>query len=303
RAWSGVAALERWREQYGRSARVTLAPAAALHIIGFAILVVIGLWMYRSAKLETRRQVAKLVPYKEFVDQRQEDPAFLLREFYAGPEQILSAAVLIDGEGPTEDVPTVTIFTDFQCPECSCFAQKWQMEYRHQLMGPIRVDLRHLPLSRECNDSVASNLHPEACNASYAAEAARLQGGDEAFWKLHDLLFESTRRLSTKPYAELATRIGLDGEQLLADMRRTSVRQSVARDVALAANLGVRGTPTVFVNGRRVPEFCLHNPVFWEALSADLQQSSWVAAFTRRDGAPESSGHDPTMTMAGTTDR
>jgi protein-disulfide isomerase len=148
-----------------------------------------------------------------------------------------------------------------------------------------------------------SDLHPEACDASYAAEAARLQGGDEAFWNLHDLLFESTRRLNTKPYAKLATRIGLDGEQLLADMGRLSVRQSVARDVALAAELGVRGTPTVFVNGRRVPRFCLHSPVFWEALSADLQQSTWVAAFASRDGSLETPGHDHAITGTGITDR
>jgi hypothetical protein len=303
RAWSGGAGLERWREHYGRSARVTLTPAAALRIIGFAMLAVIGLWMYRGAKLETRRQVAKLLPYKEFVDQRQDDPAFLLREFYAGPKQVFSSADLTDGEGPTEDVPTVTIFTDFQCFQCACFAQKWQKEYRPRLLGPIRVNLRHLPLSRKCNDSMRSDLHPEACDASYAAEAARLQGGEEAFWKLHDLLFESTGRLNTKPYTKLATGIGLDGEQLLADMGCPSVRQSVAGDIALAAELGVRGTPTVFVNGRRVPEFCLHNPVFWEALSADLQRSTWVAAFVKRDGALESSERDEKINTTGITDQ
>jgi uncharacterized membrane protein len=299
----GGAAPERRQEDCRRSPRVTMTPSAALRIIGFAVLVVIGLWMYRGAKLETRQQVTKLLPYKEFVDNRKDDPAFLLREFYAEPEQILPGANLIDGEAQIEDVPTVTIFTDFQCSQCACFAQKWQTRYRHLLMGPIQVDLRHFPLSRECNDSMVSDLHPESCDASYAAEAARSQGGDEAFWKLHDLLFESTRRLNTKPYAELATRIGLDGEQLLADMGRPSVRQSVARDVALAEELGVHATPTVFVNGRRVPSFCVHNSVFWEALSAELQRSTCVAAFAKGDTALETPGHDHAMTRTAIADR
>ena len=53
-------------------------------------------------------------------------------------------------------------------------------------------------------------------------------------------------------------------------MNDPAVRDAIARDIALGEELGVRGTPAVFLNGRRVPSFCLHNPIFWEAISADL---------------------------------
>lgn len=275
------------RGDRGRYAQITLTPQGAFRITGFAVLVIMGLWMYRGAKLDTRQQVAKLLPYKKFVNQRMDDPAFLVREFLAEPELEVPLPTSGHGDESTRDVPTVTIFTDFQCSYCACFAHNWITEYRPRWTGPLRVSLRHLPLNQACNETVTSDLHPQACEASYAAEAARLQGGAEAFWKMHDALFTSSRRLGSRPYEKLATRIGLDGEQLLADMECEAVKQKIARDVALAAELGVRGTPSVFLNRRRVPEFCLYNPVFWEAVSAELQQNVRVAALPIQKATPE----------------
>ena len=68
----------------------------------------------------------------------------------------------------------------------------------------------------------------------------------------------------------MATAIGLDGKQLVEDMEGELVRQTVAADIRLAEALDVTGTPTVFLNGRRVPQICLRNPVFWEAISTEL---------------------------------
>ncbi len=291
-------APQRWRGDGGEHAQVTLTGNAALRIIGFAVVVVVGLWMYRGAKLETRRQVAKLLPYKEFVDQRMDDPAFLVREYFAQPECTALAESARDDGAPAGAVPVVTIFTDFQCGHCACFAHKWKREYLPHWRGPIRVSLRHLPFSRACNDRVTSDSHPEACDASYAAEAARVQGGDEAFWKMHDLLFAATPRLATKPYKRLATRIGLDGELLLRDMERETVRKTVVRDVALAAELGVRGTPSVFLNERRVPDHCLNNSIFWKAISAVFQRTGRVA--TLSDGCEKPEATPDEDALAGT---
>ena len=115
------------------------------------------------------------------------------------------------------------------------------------------------------------------------AEAARLQGGEAAFWRMHDLLFARSRRLGETRYADLAGKIGLDAEQLLADMRSETIRQAVASDIGLAADLGVTGTPKVFLNGRLVPKICLHNPIFWEAVSSELQRLATLAEGSERD--------------------
>ena len=91
---------------------------------------------------------------------------------------------------------------------------------------------------------------------------------------MHDLLFARHRRLATVSYADLAMQIGLDGDKLVADIESAPVEQAVAADVALAAELGVTGTPAVFLNGRRVPRLCVHNSVFWEAIAAESWSSS-----------------------------
>ncbi|MCH7631633.1 MAG: DsbA family protein [Planctomycetes bacterium] len=260
------------------SAQVSLTPVAAFRIVGFAVFVVAFAWMYRGAKLETRTQVARFLPYKEFVDERRNDPAFVVREFYAEPQNtLLVNSSGVDGDGQVA-VPVLTIFTDFQCPHCACLASNWKHSYARHWQGPIHVSLRHLPLNKACNYSVSVDIHPNACEAGYAVEAARLQGGEEAFWKMHDLLFASSHRLGQTSYAELASTIGLDGVQLEADMDRDVVKRVVARDIALAGEIGVHTTPSVFLNGRRVPKICLNNPVFWGAISADLLHKARLAA-------------------------
>ena len=99
---------------------------------------------------------------------------------------------------------------------------------------------------------------------------------------MHDQLFSLHGRLGKVPFAELAARVGLDGQQLLGDMDSDAVKEVVAADVKLASKLGLRSTPSVFLNGRRVPKFCLHNPIFWRAVSEDLNRDRRVAESATR---------------------
>ena len=147
------------------------------------------------------------------------------------------------------------------------------------------MSFRHFPLSRTCDPTVTEEIHAEVCQAAYAAEAARLQGGDEAFWKMHDLLFAHRRRLGETSYAKLAGTIGLDARQLLADMESDAVRRIVAGDIALAGKLGVTSAPTLFLNGRAISRVCLYNPVFWQAVSEEIGQGASVPAHASRNAA------------------
>ena len=263
RARSRIAALNDARA----FARATFPASAAARTLALAGLLVAGLWLYRGAKLDTREQVARLLPYRKFVETRLGEPAFLVREFLSQPQRALPEA---DGDG----VPTLVIFSDFECPHCACFAGKWPAQYRPRWSGDIKVQFRHLPLGAACNPMARSDEHANACEASYAAEAARLQGGESAFWRMHDELFRHRRRLGPDLYAALAAEIGLDGQRLIEDMDGAAVKEAVARDVALAEKLGVCSTPSLLLNGRAVPDFCAYNPVFWEAISGQLQRGS-----------------------------
>ncbi|HUB06729.1 MAG TPA: DsbA family protein, partial [Myxococcales bacterium] len=89
-------------------------------------------------------------------------------------------------------------------------------------------------------------------NAAAAAEAALAAGAQGKFWEMHDLLLEHQQELSSGSYVEWARLLGLDVERFQADLASHRYRPRVAADEADAKLLGATGTPTFFVDGRRV---------------------------------------------------
>ena len=91
--------------------------------------------------------------------------------------------------------------------------------------------------------------HKFAHPAAAAALAARKQG---KFWEFHDLLFKNYNKLNDEKLKEISTELALDVERLLRDMRDPQILAMISRDKAEGDRAGVRGTPTIFVNGREL---------------------------------------------------
>lgn len=89
--------------------------------------------------------------------------------------------------------------------------------------------------------------HKFAMPAAIAALAAEKQG---KFWEFHDLLFENYNRLNEEKIKEIAQRLNLDMEKFEKDQKDPQIRAMINRDLAEGNQAGVRGTPTVFINGR-----------------------------------------------------
>ena len=89
--------------------------------------------------------------------------------------------------------------------------------------------------------------HKFAWPAAIAALAANKQG---KFWELHDQLYENYNRLSEQKIREIAQQVGLDMEKFDKDMKDPKLKAIVERDFQEGASAGVRGIPTIFVNGR-----------------------------------------------------
>ena len=85
-----------------------------------------------------------------------------------------------------------------------------------------------------------------------AAEAARCAGEHGRFWEYHDLLFVAQPAFSTTDLLGYAARLGLPAEPFAACVESARYRDAVKADAAEARAAGVRGTPTFFVNGRRL---------------------------------------------------
>jgi protein-disulfide isomerase len=133
---------------------------------------------------------------------------------------------------------TVVVFSDFQCPFCSRI-EPTMRQLVDANPGAVRVAWKHQPLS----------MHPNAVPAARAAEAARLQG---KFWEMHDRLFASQASLSDTTYLEAARDLGLDLARFRSDAAGQAVLARIAADQTLASAAGAQGTPTLFLNCRKM---------------------------------------------------
>jgi protein-disulfide isomerase len=94
-----------------------------------------------------------------------------------------------------------------------------------------------------------TSIHNHAMNASKAAIAAQKQG---KYWEMHDKLFENSSNLAEDNLKKIAGEVGLDVAKWEKDYKSPEVEKQVQDDIRLGTQSDVRGTPTMFVNGKRV---------------------------------------------------
>jgi protein-disulfide isomerase len=146
-----------------------------------------------------------------------------------------------------KDAPvTVTVFSDFQCPFCSRAAKGLTQDILPEMSGAVRLEYRNFPLP----------MHAWARAAAEAAACARQQG-DRYFWSFHDYFFEHQKELKpdtlTQSVLEYAAGLsGFNAQTLSTCLEQKGASAAVERDVALGKEIGVTGTPTMFVNGERL---------------------------------------------------
>jgi formate-nitrite transporter family protein len=137
-------------------------------------------------------------------------------------------------KGPARAPITLVEYGDLECPHCA-LAHPIVHDLADQLGDTLRVVFRHFPL----------DVHPHAQAAAEATEAAGEQG---KFWEMLDLLYQNAAALP-EDYTKLAKKVGLDGGRFKRDMERRAYRDRVRADFLGGVRSGVRGTPTLFMNG------------------------------------------------------
>jgi protein-disulfide isomerase len=137
--------------------------------------------------------------------------------------------------GDGENV-VIVVFSDFQCPFCVRFDPALRGVVSHY-DGKASLVFKHFPLP----------FHDRAMPAALAAMAAHAQG---KFWGYSQLLVDNNRDMSDENLLQYAVSAGLDVEKFKADLAAGVGKAQIEADMQLASDVGVRGTPTVFVNGR-----------------------------------------------------
>lgn len=142
------------------------------------------------------------------------------------------------------NAPVIIVeFVDFECPNCQAAApiMKRVMErFGYQ----AKLIIRHFPVE---------SLHPGATRLSLLAWCAGQQGH---FWEVHDFLFahqdEIDGGVGDNDLVDAVAAVGLDSLQMERCLKDPLARQAVENDYMFGASIGIRGTPTFFINGSKV---------------------------------------------------
>jgi protein-disulfide isomerase len=145
------------------------------------------------------------------------------------------------------DAPvTIVEFGDFECPDCKMEAPILRQNLAETFGGKVRVYFKNFPLE---------SVHPWARAAAIAGRCV-VQQGQPAFWKFYDWIYENQEQingdnLSAKVQA-WAGENGVDAVKLGQCIDTKATEPEVNRSIAEGHALGIGGTPTLFINGRKI---------------------------------------------------
>jgi protein-disulfide isomerase len=155
-------------------------------------------------------------------------------------------------KGSDDAKVTIVEFSDFQCPACGSVAPILEQLYK-KYFGAVRVVYKNYPLSSVCNDSVKRVMHALACEVAVLARCAGAKG---KFWEYHDLAFAGQNKLphGDKPSplpAQWAKDVGLSSAEISSCKSSDNILKKIKADIAEGNKAGVRGTPSLYINGVR----------------------------------------------------
>ena len=160
------------------------------------------------------------------------------------PEYRYKAFTKSTHQGP----PVLTEFGDFQCPYCARFAIAVLPTIHQEFIEPghLKFQFRHFPV-----------LGPQSYLAAQASECARDQG---QFQQFHDSMYfnlANNKRPTTSNLKETARLLGMNQPEFHKCLTDAVHEGTVQQDKEYGRSLGVRGTPTLFIN---------HRPVEWTSI-------------------------------------
>lgn len=255
--------MERTRAPRRRGA-VAMASFAAAFVLSSAALAIVDwqrqIMVARKAEQERLESVQRIVEQSRPLEPGPSQPATTTPAStppVAAPQAATSPADLPVGggpftgryrRGPEVAAIRIVIFTDFQCRDCRQIEQQAAELLAER--GDVSLSIKHFPFCTDCNPHAPRNLHPNACWAARAAEAAGMLWGDDGFWKMHDWLFQRQGAFTTSEEVRVAIRgFGYDPFGFFEAMQSEETLRLVQQDAQEAADLGLFFTPMIFING------------------------------------------------------
>jgi len=147
----------------------------------------------------------------------------------------------------------VVEFSDFQCPHCRQVAHVLETVLP-QFGKNIAFYFMHFPLSTRCQEGLPRDLHPFACQAARFALCAERFG---VFYEFHRQVYERQAELFEGEEVEarlqaLLISLGPEAQAVEQCYRDPSTSDRLNRDIEEGRRLGLSGTPSLFIDGRKV---------------------------------------------------
>ncbi|OGJ83770.1 hypothetical protein A2529_05470 [Candidatus Peribacteria bacterium RIFOXYD2_FULL_58_15] len=136
---------------------------------------------------------------------------------------------------------TLFVYSDFECPYCSRHHPTLK-QLLQAYPDDVNMVFRHFPLS----------FHSNAQKASEAAECAAEQGGDDAFWQMHDMLFE--KGVGADKYSGYAKDLKLNVTKFDDCLSSGRTAEGIKADEESGTQAGVRGTPATIIYSNETKE-------------------------------------------------
>ena len=155
------------------------------------------------------------------------------------------------GKGDPNAPITIVEYSDYQCPFCARHVANTMPILQNYIdLGQVYYVFKDFPLE---------SIHPQAIKAHESAHCARELAGDEAYWGMHNLLFESQATWQSlslsnhvSVFKQLAQDMGLDQESFDSCLDSGRYEGLVRANMDEGISFGITGTPTFFINGQRL---------------------------------------------------
>jgi uncharacterized membrane protein len=184
-------------------------------------------------------------------------------------EQWYNAQLRVPLVVPTEGAKVLVVkFNDYQCPACAQSHKEYEpvlAKYEASQPGAVRVVMKDFPLESECNSNMGTTLHAAACEAAVAVRLAREKKLAEPLetwlYSNQPAMTPAAVRQQVRQLAQVAN----------FDERYPITLEQVKADIAYGRQLGVRSTPTFFINGVKI-EGALPAALFDQAIAYELKR-------------------------------
>lgn len=224
---------------FGCPSNLNFSPRPIVHIVTLGILFLVGFVAIKAIEAKQSNSSDK----KDTGSVSEKINAFYQQSLYSiEPDANWSV-----WGNPNAKV-TIIEFSDFQCPFCRVAAFNIK-PYLQEFKDDVRFYFVNYPLDSNCNDGIDKPMHPYACFAAKATVCASKEG---KFWQFHDELFRNQQKLDEDVILELSEKMGWDRQEFKACVDSPETDARVRSDVASGRKIYVSGTPTIFLDKRKL---------------------------------------------------